>query len=462
MGTNGIDASFARAVDEVDLRAYLEVLFKWKWVIALITAAAVLTSAVLSYLVITPTYEAKAVLMVTQPAPEKPASSQNQQGTGVESVVESVSRLPEMTISTYVSQLKNLSVLEEVVKALNLSAKGISAQSLEKMIQVAAIKDTNLIELKVQSTDPTLASQIANTLSQRFLDFISQTNKQQLSKSVEFLDTQAQTGEGKLEAAKKALRDFQMQPRGVTFLEKQLDARIQDLSKYKTRLVDLQVQREQLAAGKAELERLLAATPKTIKVNNPLSSQSASSTTSGNAQTGGSGSKLVTVGDYEEINPAYATAAQMLDDRTVRLAETDAELAAVQKMANQLEAEVEAISAELASKRLEQDRLQREVDRWEKTQDLLNDKIVETQIARSINFGDTSLLLVSPAAPPAKPIKPNPRLNMAVAAVLGLMVAVVLSFVMEMLDNTIRTADDVEKRLGLPVLGTVPFFKPAE
>lgn len=294
------------------------------------------------------------------------------------------------------------------------------------------------------------------------MDFLSRTNKQQLSKSVEFLDTQAQTGEGKLEAAKKALRDFQMQPRGVAFLEKELEARTQDLAKYKTRLVDLQVQKQQLAAGKAELGKLLATTPKTIKVSNPLSSQSTSPAASGNDQAKDSNSRVVTVGQYEDINPAYASAVQMLDERTVRLAETEAELAAVQKMTGQLEAEVETINAELASKRLEQDRLQREVDRWEKTQNLLGDKIVETQIARSINFGDTSVLLVSPAAAPANPVKPNARLNIAVAAVLGLMVAVVLSFIMEMLDNTIRTAGDAEKRLGLPVLGTVPYFKLGE
>lgn len=57
---------------------------------------------------------------------------------------------------------------------------------------------------------------------------------------------------------------------------------------------------------------------------------------------------------------------------------------------------------------------------------------------------------------PNKPISPMPKLNMAIAGVLGPMLGMFLVFLLEYLDNTIKTPEDVERYLGLPVIGTIP------
>jgi Capsular polysaccharide biosynthesis protein len=57
---------------------------------------------------------------------------------------------------------------------------------------------------------------------------------------------------------------------------------------------------------------------------------------------------------------------------------------------------------------------------------------------------------------PQKPIKPNKLLNIFAAFVIGLMVSVGISFVLEYMDSTIKTEDDINKYLGLPVIGIVP------
>ncbi len=67
--------------------------------------------------------------------------------------------------------------------------------------------------------------------------------------------------------------------------------------------------------------------------------------------------------------------------------------------------------------------------------------------------------LLNPAQVPLNPDSPRVGLNMAIAFVLGLMVAVALAFLFEHLDNTIKTSDDVLKYLGLPVLGVIPEFE---
>ncbi len=67
--------------------------------------------------------------------------------------------------------------------------------------------------------------------------------------------------------------------------------------------------------------------------------------------------------------------------------------------------------------------------------------------------------VIDRAQVPDMPIKPRPKLNMAIAGVLGLMVGIFLVFLLEYLDNTIKTPDDVEKYLGLPVIGTIPLVE---
>ncbi len=64
--------------------------------------------------------------------------------------------------------------------------------------------------------------------------------------------------------------------------------------------------------------------------------------------------------------------------------------------------------------------------------------------------------LLNPAQVPGSPDSPNLSLNIAVATVLGLMISIALAFLFEHLDNTIKSADDVQKYLGVPVLGVIP------
>jgi len=67
--------------------------------------------------------------------------------------------------------------------------------------------------------------------------------------------------------------------------------------------------------------------------------------------------------------------------------------------------------------------------------------------------------VIDEAQVPDIPIKPRPNLNMAIAGVLGLMVGIFLVFLLEYLDSTIKTPDDIERYLNLPVIGTIPMVE---
>ncbi|MCW1929087.1 YveK family protein [Bhargavaea beijingensis] len=81
--------------------------------------------------------------------------------------------------------------------------------------------------------------------------------------------------------------------------------------------------------------------------------------------------------------------------------------------------------------------------------------VFEQEIPQLMNVDNVNIL--SPAVMPANPspVKPDPMLNMAIGAVIGLMVGVGIAFLLEFLDTTVKTEDDIEELTGLPVIGMI-------
>lgn len=67
--------------------------------------------------------------------------------------------------------------------------------------------------------------------------------------------------------------------------------------------------------------------------------------------------------------------------------------------------------------------------------------------------------IIDKAEVPRNPIKPNEKLNILIAAVLGVMIGLGIVFLMEYLDNTFKSPSDVEKHLDLPIIGVIPFIE---
>ncbi|KGX93918.1 capsular polysaccharide biosynthesis protein [Pontibacillus halophilus JSM 076056 = DSM 19796] len=81
------------------------------------------------------------------------------------------------------------------------------------------------------------------------------------------------------------------------------------------------------------------------------------------------------------------------------------------------------------------------------------------EVTEIMNIDNVTILSQASAGPDLSPVSPKPFLNMAIAFVLGAMIGVGLAFLLEYLDNTIKTEEDVEKVLGLPVLGVISEIK---
>lgn len=83
-------------------------------------------------------------------------------------------------------------------------------------------------------------------------------------------------------------------------------------------------------------------------------------------------------------------------------------------------------------------------------------QIFSTEVQRIVKASGTEV--IDKAAVPEEPIKPNKKMNIVIATVLGAMVSVFFVFLKQALNTKIKEPKDIEEKLGLPVFGVVPKF----
>ncbi|AMA71667.1 Capsular polysaccharide biosynthesis protein [Aneurinibacillus thermoaerophilus] len=78
-----------------------------------------------------------------------------------------------------------------------------------------------------------------------------------------------------------------------------------------------------------------------------------------------------------------------------------------------------------------------------------------SEIVKLMKVDNVQVLTKAKADERATPVKPKLLVNVAIALAISSMLSVGLAFLLEYMDNTLKTEEDVEKHLGLPVLGTI-------
>ncbi len=86
---------------------------------------------------------------------------------------------------------------------------------------------------------------------------------------------------------------------------------------------------------------------------------------------------------------------------------------------------------------------------------VFRNKVVELMQVSNVQVVDPAVAQANP-----NPVSPNKKMNVAIALVLGLMVSVGVAFLIEYLDDTVHSEEEVSDLLGVPVLGVVPQIHP--
>ena len=400
---------------EIDLRRYIEIVWKWRLVIVLLTVSAVVASGVFSFFVLSPVYETKVTLFVTDAA----QSQQSIRPSGDTSVAESVSRIPAMTLNTYMSQITSPYLLDRVVGVIGLPDLG--ASSIGSMISAQVLKDTSLIEVRVQNTDRALAVTIANTIASEFVQFVSEMNQERMAKSLTFLTEQEAMLKKDLAAAYEELGVIQSRPDNAASIARDISTKSQVVVRLGEDLARLQTDITLVNASLRQIGQEIAAMPAT-----------------------------------ETPTPAFQALVAAQSEKVTQLADSSARASAIAQEVSSLERSVTTLEGKLVVAQNQEAVVKANASRLESTLNLLSSKMVEAQMAHSLNLGEATISVVAPAMEPHNPVKPRKMVNMAVAGVLGGFVSVLLVFVLEYMDNTIKTQDDVLKYLGIGTLGSIP------
>jgi capsular exopolysaccharide synthesis family protein len=168
---------------------------------------------------------------------------------------------------------------------------------------------------------------------------------------------------------------------------------------------------------------------------------------------------------YGENHPEYRKAKQQLDEaqaqvETVRLSTNDEAAAEYRQAMGRellLQHQVEETKAQvdgLKAHAMEYAQLKTEADNDRRLYMDLETRTREADVNRQ--FNDTTMQLVAPALPPAKPIFPSLLINLPLAFVLALVLGVLGAVLTDALDTTFSDADEVSARMRLDVISTLP------
>jgi capsular polysaccharide biosynthesis protein len=318
--------------------------------------------------------------------------------------------------------------MNRVVDKLGLP--NVHPSSLGSMVSAQVLKDTSLIEVRVQNTDKVLAARIANSMASEFVQFVSETNQERMARSLKFLAEQEAMLKKQLAAAYAELGRVQARPDNLATISREIESQNQIVVGLRGDLAKTRMEVAMAEASLREIDRQLAVTAAyTVEPAD--------------------GSPSVRNPKHQELETARA-------QKSTDLADSQAKSAALQQEIGNLETSSAALDAKLVAAQNNEAVAKADVARLESTLNLLSSKIVEAQMAHSLNLGETTIDVISPALEPVVPVKPRKMVNMAVAGVLGAFVSVLLVFVLEYMDNTVKTPDDVARYLNLGTLGAIP------
>jgi len=405
--------------DEIDLRQYLEVLIRrWKWIVAL-TLIPALVAAAISFFVLQPTYEAKALVLITGP----------RYLLRFDPRVETISDIAT-AYKAYPSLATSDDLLKQVLDVLDppLPENEGSLQALRAKVSASTGADPSLLELKATNGVPQQAAQVANTWAGQYVVYVNELYGRR-SEDVIFFSEQLESARQALEAAEEALIAFQARNQS-SILNAELASARQAQTDYLAdqraivRITqDIQALRDQLSqqpSGRASsLADDLTALLLQIKAFN------AESTVPVQLQ----------VSSAESLSDkTIAEQVAFLDDLMVNVkaksADIDAQLNALAPEILRLQQALEEVDTEL-------DRLTRDRDVAKNTYLTLANKVEEARIAAQDESGEVQL--ASRASVPTSPIGPRKMMNVAIAASLGLLLGIFAAFFVDFWQSTQET-----------------------
>jgi len=240
--------------EELELRDYIEVLLRRKWIIILVFFVTAISAGVGALYLVKPVYQATALLMISKPRYQ------------VELEPKIKTPIPlEISLETYKNLIKSADLEEKVVKKLGLDQPPdeLTVEALDKMVSVEAVPKTDLIKISVKSGVPGKAKEIVNTWVALFIEENKDLNLRETKEAQSFIENQLKISEQSLSLAEEELREFNEESR-IDSLKKEIEEKLTKMMSYELKLGDVRISLKKAEAKLSQIKREMVAQEKIL------------------------------------------------------------------------------------------------------------------------------------------------------------------------------------------------------
>lgn len=354
------------------------------------------------------------------------------------------------------------------LKAARDARADATADAISKHLFVEPVRLSRIVKVSYESTDPVLAARIANAVAANYVQWNLERRYNASADARHFLEGRLQQFREALEAAQRRGNDYAQRNQLITIGGSGGSGAETGATGETLAATDLATVNDQLA--KATAERIQAEHRWRQAMTTPdlalpeLASRDATQ-------------KLVTARDtawaeYEQKSTVFKPDYPEMVEARHKIDAFDRELATeanavrqglktefevARKNEAQFQGEVDRRKRELLAsqgKRVEQGFINTDIATTKSLYEGMLASYKEIGIAGAI--GQNNLSIVDRAIVPKRAIKPSLSHNLAIFGALGLALGGAIAFIRDRLDTSIKIPEDVEEKLGLPLLGAVP------
>lgn len=396
--------------DEIDLQRYFMMLVNnWKWIAGVAILFAVVTFLV-NKLMLSPTYEAKALVVVTQPRYSITFDPRFETETKT-----------DLKFFKPLAQLATADeLLEELLQQYNgaTGKNGLTLKKLKAMTNVEADNTSSFVQLFVASQDPEMAAELVNLWAELFVIEVNEIFGEGVDNTVVLIDQLEQAVTERAQA-EQALAEFEAQ---------------NQLKVYNAQLKIAEDEYQNLLLTQAELEQLiqdvnlLRTQLKTLPANQEVSLESELTLLLLQLKAFG----VDEIPLQFQLDPQTATPRRTARQMTAYL---DSLSDTIQNKIDEIDSGLEPLNEEILALQRQIEVLEATSDRLEENLQIAKDthltlarKLEETQISNQVT---STVKLASRASVPTDPVSPKTTLNTLIAAVVGVLLTIFAIFVLD-------------------------------
>lgn len=382
---------------------------------------------------------------------------------------------PPALMATQVDIIKSDRVAQRVVRNLKLNENPQIRQQWQEETQgqgsievwlgtlfqrnmdVEPSRESSVITVSYKAADPRFASGLANAFVQAYVDTALELRVDPARQYSTFFEGRAKEARDALERAQNRLSSYQ-KDNGIIATDERLDVentRLNELSSQLTLLQALAAESSsrQTQAQGGQGERLQEV------LNNPIVGQLKADLNRAEARL----QELST--RYGDSHPMVQEAKASSQELRTRLDAETRRVTSGVTVSNSINRQREAeIRASLESQRAKVLRMKavrdeglvllRDVENAQKAYDVVQQRFTQTNLESQTTQSNVNVL--TQATPPIKPSSPRIVLNVVLAFIGGMLLAIGAAMALELRDRRVRNIDDVATTLGLPVIGALP------